>query len=76
MPRPFSRHVTRSKSKRPVCGDPEGRGVRGHSPFDGALQVGLADRAVVEEYCRAGAELFRQNPRGHLVEGERRQRRG
>lgn len=36
------------------------------SPFDGALEVGLADCAVVYEYRRAGAELFRQSSRGDL----------
>ncbi len=38
-----------------------------HLPFDRALQVGLADCAVIDEYCRAGAVLFRQEPRGHLL---------
>lgn len=36
------------------------------SPFDGALEVGLADCAVVYEYRRAGAELFGQSSRGDL----------
>lgn len=36
------------------------------SPFDGALEVGLADCAVVYEYRRAGAELFSQSSRGDL----------
>lgn len=36
------------------------------SPFDGALEVGLAHCAVVHEYRRAGAELFRQSSRGDL----------
>lgn len=37
-------------------------------PLDRALEVGLADRAVVDEYRRAGAVLFSQEPRGHLRE--------
>lgn len=40
-----------------------------HLPFDRALEVGLADRAVVQEYCGAGTKLFCQEPRGHLLQG-------
>lgn len=38
------------------------------SPFNGALEVGLADCAVVDEYCGAGAVLFNQEPGRHLLE--------
>lgn len=43
-------------------------GRQSRSPFDRALEVGLADCAVIDEYCRAGAVFFRQEPRGHLRE--------
>lgn len=46
--------------------DVEGGGGGSHVPFDRALEVGLADRAVVDEDRGAGAVLFRQEPRGHL----------
>lgn len=42
------------------------RRSRRHVPFDRALEVGLADRAVVDEDRGAGAVLFCQEPRGHL----------
>lgn len=48
-----------------------GRQRRGDAPFDGALEVGLADRAVIDEYRRAGAVLFCQEPRGRLGKKER-----
>lgn len=40
------------------------------SPFDGALEVGLADCAVIYEYRRAGTELFGQGSWGHLQKGD------
>lgn len=46
------------------------RKVERKSPFDRALEVGLADRAVVDEYGRAGAVLFGQEARGHLRRDE------
>lgn len=39
--------------------DVEGGGGGSHVPFDRALEVGLADRAVVDEDRGAGAVLFR-----------------
>lgn len=44
----------------------EARKSEVRSPFDGALEVGLADCAVVYEYRRTGAELFGQSSRRDL----------